>query len=93
MIERVDFDRMPTESERLIWCEWLRKHGVNPNDVIATGWIERRPDAYQLAYLSIELDDDGRPRYDRQRDDFVWTERVFQMEGPPLPFPDVGSAP
>ena len=29
------FERLPPESERLRWCEWMRQHGVDPNDARA----------------------------------------------------------
>ena len=86
--ERIEFDDVPPADIREVWVEWLGRHGVDPCDVVLPGWIERRADAYQLAYLSFERDERGRPAFDRERREFVTTVGVFQMEGSPLPFPE-----
>ena len=92
-VERVEFDEAPPRAVREAWAEWLRKHGVDPSDVLASGgWIERRPDAYQLRYASLVKGPDGRYLYDQERRTAVRETRVFQMEGPPLPFPDLSGS-
>ncbi len=87
MIERCDFDHYPAEPERLVWCEWLRRHSADPNRVVVPGWIERRPDTYQLAYSALSPLVDGRSQLDEHGDVVLVTE-VVQLEGPPLPFPE-----
>lgn len=90
-----EFDRLPPEPVRLAVCDWLRTHGINPNDVAVPGWIERRPATYQVAYQGYEweTDDDGspRPRLTDDRSDAIRRERVLQLEARPLPFPRVAA--
>lgn len=67
------------------WTEWLRRHGIDPRDVILScggrsGWIERQVDLYRVAWLSIVGDERGRVREPQ--------ERYVQLEGKPLPFPE-----
>ncbi len=82
---------MPPEAERRVWCEWLRRHSIDPDEVLVPGWIERRPGAYQVAYLSAEFDDEtGMMRWNRERREPVYRAAVAQLEGPPLPFPGSG---
>ena len=54
MRERVVFDRMPPTPDRLVWCEWLRRHGINPSQV-AVRYLERREDTYQIVYVTWEV--------------------------------------
>lgn len=86
--ERAVFDETPPQAVREMWAEWLRKHGVDPCDVVIPGWIERQPDTYRLVYASHARDENGRLRWDWERREPVHETRVFQMEGPPMPFPD-----
>jgi len=87
--ERAVFDVMPTPHERAIWCEWLHRHSIDPSVVVVPGWIERRPEAYQVAYLSAKLDEHGMIRWDRERREPMWVIAVTQLEGPPHPFPEL----
>jgi hypothetical protein len=82
------FERLPPEPELSIWREWLRRHGVDPNDVAVSGGIERDEQNYWLIYTSFEWGPDGLPVIDPETRDVVTVDRVFQLEGPPLPFPD-----
>lgn len=82
------FEHMPLEPERSVWLEWLRRHGVDPNDVAVSGGIERDEQNYRLIYTSYEWGSDGFPVIDPITRDTITVERVFQLEGPPLPFPD-----
>jgi hypothetical protein len=86
--DAVEFDRLPPEPERRIWCEWLRAHGVDPCDVAVPGWIERREAARQLVWLSQE----GAAAHgvDVCGNRVGWPTcilRVLQLESPPLPWP------
>lgn len=81
-----EFDEPPPPAERLVWCEWLRRHGVDPSDVVIPGFIERRPDRYQLAYEACARNPDGSYFLSADRQT-VRVVHVFQMEAPPLPFP------
>jgi hypothetical protein len=84
---RVEFGDLPPDPVRLVWCDWLRRHGIDPNEVAAPGWIERRPDTFQIVYEAYVLGDKGMPVWDPRTRGAIRTVRVFQMEGPPLPFP------
>lgn len=88
MIERAEFDKLPPRAERDVWCEWLRRHSIDPSEVLVPGWIERRPETYQVAYLSAEFAENGTMRWDRERGEPVYLVAVAQLEGPPLPFPE-----
>jgi hypothetical protein len=85
--ERVEFTQMPPEAERLEWCEWLRRHGINPSEVPVPGWIERRVQEYRVAYLAYALNERGQRYLNPEKTDAVREERYVQLEGPPLPFP------
>jgi hypothetical protein len=104
-MDRVEFSDLPPEPERLVWCEWLRRHGVDPRRVLATGgFIERREDTCQLAYAAIErvrvatppvvrFTHEGEP-WDvvesiQVEDKLAKVEVVFQLEAPPLPWPQM----
>lgn len=84
--ELIVFDDLP--ENRPDWDLWFRKHGIDPNDVIiridgTPGWVKRRESAYQVVYLAPAMTDDGRLAGPGHT-----VERVVQLEGPPLPFPD-----
>lgn len=84
--ERREFDDLPAEGQRLIWCAWLRSHGIDPNCVIVPGWIERQPELRRIAWETLAEDDRGQFIV---RDDWaVRAVRYLQLESPPLPFPD-----
>lgn len=87
--ERIEFNDMPPHAVRETWAEWLRQHGVDPSDVVIPGWIERHPSTYRIVYASGARDENGRFRWDRESRTVVPETHVFQMEAPPLPFPDV----
>lgn len=85
------FDRLPEEPERLAWCEWLTRHGIDPSDVVIPGAVWRYPGEYRVYYRSLVRDSDGHPVWD---DGGPREERRFvQLEGPPLPFPARGPKP
>jgi hypothetical protein len=91
-IERVELDDLPTPHERCAWGEWMRHHGVDPNDVaICPGWIERRPAERQVAWLAYQLNEHGRLRWDAARNDAVREIHVVQLEAVPSPWPDVAA--
>lgn len=80
--------RLPPEPARLVWCDWLRRHSIDPNDVIVPGAIIRSVDLRRVVYLTMARDATGRPVVDG---DAVRTvERVVQLESPPQPFPAAG---
>jgi hypothetical protein len=85
--ERAEFTRLPPEAERLEWCEWLHRHGINPSDVSVPGWIERRVPEYRVAYLAYALNERGERYPNPEKTGAVREERFVQLEGPPLPFP------
>ena len=88
--DRLEIDRVPSEPVRLVMCEWLRRHGVDPHEVVATrGWIERQPAAFRLAYLAYVRDVDGAIQFDAEANSARVEPRYVQLEGPPLPWPDL----
>lgn len=92
--QRLRFMRPPSRSVRETWAEWFRRHGVDPHDVALLGWIERRELDYQLTYESFERRPaDGSLVKDPATAAIVMVVRVFQLEGPPLPFPTLPHAP
>lgn len=92
MTDRYEFTRFPPEPERLAWCDWLRHHGIDPDDVVAVGWIERRVEQRQIAYEAYVRNADGNILYDAERDDARREIHVFQLEARPSPFPDLATA-
>lgn len=85
-LTRVEFGSLPREPIRLALCEWLRRHGIDPNNVAVPGWIHRQIDerrvrflGYQEDYRTAPLPRDGDPT------EIQWV----QLEAPPLPLPDV----
>lgn len=80
---RREFPRCPRGAELAVWQDWLRRHGVDPDEV-RVDFIERRPEQRQLVYsrLRRERSDDGRG-YEVH---FLGIH-VEQLEGVPLPFP------
>jgi hypothetical protein len=85
--ERVEFTQMPPESERQEWCEWLRRHGINPSEVPVPGWIERRVPEYQVRIHVYTRNEQGALIKNAERTGAVTETRIVQLEGPPLPFP------
>lgn len=91
VFDRAHYDRSWFDQPlqlRKRWCAWVIHHGINPNTVIVPGWIERRPAARQIAYLTAMFDADGRPRIREDRLDLLTEVRVVQLEAVPSPFPD-----
>lgn len=86
--ERVVLDRIPTKRDRLMWCEWLTHHGIDPDDVCVPGWIERREAERQVVWLAYSRDERGRVLLDDGRDDVQREVHVQQLEAHPSPFPE-----
>jgi hypothetical protein len=59
--------------------------GADPHDGAVPGWIERDEHAFQLVHAAYVKDHSGRIVFTDGAAER--TTRVFQMEGPPLPFP------
>lgn len=81
------FDKLPSEPVRLVMCEWLRRHGIDPNDVVVPGWIARDERTYAVRYLGFDRDA-GEIRLTDDGKDLVRRVYRVQLEGPPLPWPD-----
>jgi hypothetical protein len=56
---QVVFNWIPPESDRAQWVSWLRRHGINPDDVPVPGWIEVDGARRQVRYLAIVRDENG----------------------------------
>ena len=82
-IERHVFARDISHDDRTTWQTWMRRHGIDPHDVVEwpCGWIERREHAYQVAYKA--------PVFVGAMYTGSFETKVVQLEGPPLPFPAV----
>lgn len=78
--ERIWLDIMPPAEVREPLCEWLRHHGIDPNEVCAEpGWIERDPGRRRIRYLAPRLlPDVGLVEH---------VVRTVQLEAVPSPFP------
>jgi hypothetical protein len=90
-MECVETDGLMPRRERLVWCEWFRRHGADPNDVPVDNRIERHPDTYRLVYEVYVRNEQGACYLNAERTDAVRKIQVFQLEGPPLPFPEFPS--
>lgn len=78
----------PPDTERLVWCDWLRRHSIDPNDVAAPGTILRWPAERRVSYLAYAVDADGNLIvHDGYEVEYV--EHVVQLESEPAPFPEV----
>lgn len=105
MRDRVEFDHLPPTPERLIWCEWLRRHGIDPSHV-AVAFIERQEDTCRIVYATYEVvytQVPVRPEVSPFSSPSTWFEVpeyrieremrlvdvVFQLEAKPLPWPPV----
>lgn len=88
MTDWITYDKYPPEPARKAVCEWLRRHGVDPNNVPLPGWIGRNEDTYQVVYLSFGVRDDPDGDWlECKAEDIVEVPRVVQLGGKPLPFP------
>ena len=86
MTERVEFGKMPPRAELRAWQRWMRRHGIDPNDVpVGDGFVE--VDGLVVRYCSI-VRVAGRPVFDRERETFAVETRECQVYGRrPDPFP------
>jgi hypothetical protein len=87
MTVRKDFEQLPPEAIRLMWCDWLTHHTIDPDTVAIPGFIEIDHDAYRIAYLAFDLNENGRPFLDASRKDAQKSVRVVQLEARPSDFP------
>jgi hypothetical protein len=89
--ERVWLDKMPPAEVRGPLCDWLRHHGIDPNDVcVSPGWIERDPHRRRVRYLTYGLDGRGQPLRDPlalDHDELLRVAVAVQLEAEPSPFP------
>lgn len=60
--------------------EWVRKHGLEPERVLAAGPIHRDAERCRVVYV-------GRDDWSTDALRGCWTTRVQQGETPPLPWP------
>ena len=51
--------RSPAGSGRR-WCEWLKRHGIDPMDVVVPGWIDVDDEARAVRYLGFHRGPDAR---------------------------------
>lgn len=91
MSMRVEFGERPPPDELRAWQRWMRRHGIDPNDVpVGDSFVE--VDGRVIRYVSVVRDSKHRPRYDRERETFVTEVRECQVYGRrPAPFPEGAS--
>lgn len=85
---------MDDDTTRQVWCDWFRRHGVDPHSVVvgngpARGFVETDSDAYQIRYLAFDLNEHG-DRYVDPESVGMWAAQsvhVVQLEARPSPFP------
>lgn len=88
MIDRAGFPEPPPEHIRLVWCDWLRRHAIDPADVaVAPGWVEVDTSAYRISYLSYDHDEHGRRYFDPVAGDMARVVRTVQLDARPSPLP------
>lgn len=92
MIERVEFNDFPPDEVRLPWCAWLEHHGIEPDVIPVPGWIERRVETRQIAYLAYVTDEHGNIQVNEDRTDALREVRVAQLEAVPSPFPTAAAS-
>lgn len=91
MIKRHTIPKIPSEPERLAWCEWLRHHTIDPDHVVGNpedgGFIEIDTDARRIRYLAYDVNENGRryPTPDLTR--ASTSVRTVQLEAAPSDFP------
>lgn len=91
VIDRRSFAFPIPEAERLAWCEWLRHHTINPDEVVAAekdgGFIELDKDARQIRYLAYDQNENGQRFVGPDGNHASRSVRVVQLEARPSDFP------
>lgn len=89
MSDRLTFHRVPHDYILLSMCEWLRKHGIDPDYVLLPGWVERDEQARRVWYLTFAWDDEERctALRDDETKEFLTRAEYVQLEAHPLPWP------
>lgn len=72
-------------AQREAWCDWMRKHGLNPNDVALPGWVEADDASRTVRAVCYERDASGRIRI--EGDEAVRSVVEVQLESRPMPLP------
>lgn len=67
--------------------DWLRMHGLRPEDMPVENLIVRRLPERQVSAVFYEVDERGRRRLNSAGDGAVRRTLVVQLEAPPLPWP------
>lgn len=84
---RILLDRRVMFPEELeAWQTYLRRHGVDPDDVAVPGLLKADDTARTLSWLAYDRDAEGRIRRDDRG--VVHVNRAVQLEAPALAFPD-----
>lgn len=74
---------------RLAMCEWFRKHGIDPTDVVVPGWVEIDDAARTITYRRYVRDAQGRVQLDPTRKlESLKDAFTVQLESPALPLPE-----
>lgn len=94
-VRRIEWHGLPPEPERLAWCDWLTRFGIDPRDVATTpGWLEADDEARQIRFLALVRDENGRTSLDPDDPSrrLATVPSVVQLEAPALPFPEARHA-
>jgi hypothetical protein len=89
-VERFVSTECPPEPELAAWQAWFRHHGIDPVYVPSFNTIERRAAVHQIALHMYDMHDGCDCGRDECRGVYSTgkiVQRVFQLDGPPLPFP------
>jgi hypothetical protein len=64
--------------------EWVRKHGIDPNEVAAHGPVHRDVDHCRVVYVGRDRASEARLTEPHPQ---IWTTLYQQGETPPMPWP------
>ena len=68
-------------------CDWLRKHGLDPDNMPRENLITRCLAERQVCAVVFVIDETGRKRLDPTTGDAETATVLVQLEAPPLPWP------
>lgn len=80
------FDEVTVE-QQVAWRDWCRHHGIDPNDVPASCWIERDEQRRRIVHEAYARNELGQRYPDETGQDAAREVRVVQLEAVPSPFP------
>lgn len=73
---------------REAWCQWLRRHSIDPGQVSAHGPIEVDTDARTIRFTAYDLDENGHRHAAPGGKTAAQSTRTMQLDTPLAPFPE-----